>query len=105
MFYCGFGGEFCGQSTTDDVNPLTTYVILAFVNTQSDGSVVLDEANYPKALHDKWRAAGKKVIISAGGQNGNWESIFHNAASITAFCRSVRDIINKWNLDGIDIDI
>lgn len=42
MFYCGFGKDFCGQSTFDDVNPLSTYVILSFVNSQSDGSVVVD---------------------------------------------------------------
>ena len=78
---------------------------MAFVNTQSDGSVVVDEPNYPTGPHAKWKAAGKKIIISAGGQNGNWDYIFHNAQSITNFCISVRDIINKWNLDGIDIDI
>ena len=42
LFYCGFGKNFCGQSTTDDVHPGTKFVILAFVNTQSDGSVVMD---------------------------------------------------------------
>jgi chitinase len=105
MFYCGFGGDFCGQSTTDDVNPVSSYVILAFVNTQSDGSVIMDEANYPKAEHDKWKAAGKKIIISAGGQNGHWDSVFHDKTSITNFCRSINDYIKKYNMDGVDIDI
>lgn len=50
MFYCGFSDEYCGQSKTDDVNPASTYVILAFVNTQTDGSVVVDEPNYPIAI-------------------------------------------------------
>lgn len=42
MFYCGFGSDYCGQSKTDDVNPKSAIVILAFVNTQSDGSVIMD---------------------------------------------------------------
>jgi hypothetical protein len=42
MFYCGFGDKFCGQSTDDDVHPGATNVILAFVNTQTDGSVIMD---------------------------------------------------------------
>ena len=42
MFYCGFGGQFCGQSKTDDVNPKADIVILAFANTQKDGSALMD---------------------------------------------------------------
>jgi hypothetical protein len=43
MFYCGFGGEYCGQSTDNDVNDASTNVILAFVNTNPDGSVKVDD--------------------------------------------------------------
>ena len=42
MFYCGFGNDFCGQSSNDDVNKVATNVILAFVNTNTDGTVTLD---------------------------------------------------------------
>lgn len=42
QYYCGFGDNFCGQSTDDDVNPGSKLVILAFVNTKQDGSVVMD---------------------------------------------------------------
>ena len=55
MFYCGFGGDFCGQSTDDDTNPSTTLVILAFVNTNPDGSVTIDDANFPWDLVNKWQ--------------------------------------------------
>lgn len=48
MFYCGFGGDFCGQSTTNDVNNATTTVILAFVNSNVDGSVSIDGPNFPR---------------------------------------------------------
>lgn len=105
MFYCGFGGEFCGQSTEDDVHSLTTNVILAFVNTNPDGSVFIDEENYPQSHHNSWKASGKKVLISVGGQNGNWAYIFASSTSITNFVTSVAGILSKWSLDGVDIDI
>jgi hypothetical protein len=47
LYYCGFGDNFCGQSKEDDVNPGAHLVILSFVNTHADGSVELDEANFP----------------------------------------------------------
>jgi len=76
MFYCGFGGDFCGHSDTDDVNPKSAIVILAFANTQSDGSIIVDSGNYPTALVSKWQSSGKKVLLSVGGQNGNWGVVF-----------------------------
>ena len=33
IFYCGFGGDYCGQSSSDDINPSAKFVILAFANT------------------------------------------------------------------------
>ena len=42
MFYCGFGGDFCGQSKQDDVNEKTDIIILAFANTQINGSLIVD---------------------------------------------------------------
>ena len=67
IFYCGFDGDSCGHSKTDDVNPAATIVILAFVNTQADGSVRMDEANFPQVPFNSWKASGKKVLISVGG--------------------------------------
>jgi hypothetical protein len=67
MFYCGFGGNFCGQSSTDDVSSNADMVILAFGNTQTNGSVIVDEANFPTGLVTSWQKSGKKVLISIGG--------------------------------------
>lgn len=89
MFYCGFGGDFCGQSTDDDVNPVATNIILAFVDTNPDGSVYVDTQNYPSDLQSKWQAAGKNVLISVGGQNGNWAYIFASQDSTNNFVKSV----------------
>jgi len=52
-----------------------------------------------------WKDAGKKIIISVGGQNGNWEYVFASATSITNFANSINDVLNKYNLDGVDLDI
>jgi chitinase len=104
-FYCGFGGDYCGQSKTDDVNPNTTYVILAFANTLPNGKIIVDADNYPKALQTAWKKAGKKVLLSIGGQNGNWAYIFASEESRTNFIESVTEQVKKFGLDGIDLDI
>jgi len=105
MFYCGFGGNFCGQSTTDDVHPKTSIVILAFVNTQPDGSVIADDANFPVSLIQSWHASGKKVAISVGGQNGNWPNVFATPTSVSNFVASLVQIVDTYGLDGVDLDI
>jgi len=45
------------------------------------------------------------VLISIGGQNGNWAWIFASQDSINAFVASVVTIITTYNLDGVDLDI
>ncbi len=105
IFYCGFGGDYCGQSNTDDVNPAATIVILAFANTQADGSVKVDEANFPQAPFNSWKASGKKVLISVGGQNGNWNYVFASSSSIDKFVSSLSSVVQRLNLDGVDLDI
>ena len=105
MFYCGFGQDYCGQSDDDDVNKLASYVILAFVDTNPDGSVTMDEDNFPSTPFKQWKTQGKKVLISVGGQNGNWGFIFQSQQNTNNFVESIKSIISKWNLDGVDIDI
>ena len=102
IFWCGFSGDFCGQSNNvDDVNPLATHVILAFANTKEDGSVFVDEVNWPTKLIEKWQASGKKVIISVGGKSGHWRPIFNNPEN---FANSVKKIIEDHKIDGVDLD-
>jgi chitinase len=105
IFYCGFGGDYCGQSSTDDVNPNVKFVILAFANPQSDGTVIVDDANFPTKLVSSWQASGKKVLISVGGQNGNWGFVFATTANTANFVNSLENILTQYGLDGVDLDI
>ncbi|HTK12008.1 MAG TPA: chitinase, partial [Ktedonobacteraceae bacterium] len=51
-----------------------------------------------KTLH----AAGKKVIISVGGQNGTVS--VNDATSATNFANSVASLMTTYGFDGVDID-
>lgn len=105
IFYCGFGMDYCGQSTTDDVNPNVKFVILAFANPQPDGTVLVDTANFPTSLVQGWQSSGKKVLISVGGQNGNWGFVFSTSSTISNFVSTLADILSTFGLDGVDLDI
>ncbi|MEV7416707.1 glycoside hydrolase family 18 protein [Streptomyces sp. NPDC089919] len=55
-----------------------------------------------KAAIKAKRAAGKKVLISIGGQNGQVQ--LATTAARDAFVSSVGKIIDEYGLDGLDID-
>ncbi len=105
IFYCGFSGDYCGQSTTNDIHPSINTIILAFANTAPDGRIVIDEDNYPAAFVEQWKRSGKSVVISVGGQNGNWAYVFANDNSINTFIHSLFNAVQKYRLDGVDLDI
>ncbi|MEU0135487.1 glycoside hydrolase family 18 protein [Streptomyces sp. NPDC006296] len=62
---------------------------------------VESEAEFKAAVKAK-QAAGKKVLISIGGQNGQVQ--LATTAARDAFVRSVGTIIDTYGLDGLDID-
>ncbi|MFF4351621.1 chitinase [Streptomyces sp. NPDC001530] len=49
------------------------------------------------------QAAGKKVIISIGGQNGTVS--INDSASATNFANSVYSLMQTYGFDGVDIDL
>ncbi|PZT70469.1 chitinase [Streptomyces sp. SW4] len=49
------------------------------------------------------QAAGKKVIISVGGEKGT--VTVNDAASATAFANSVHSLMQTYGFDGVDIDL
>ncbi|MFD3524186.1 chitinase [Streptomyces sp. NPDC058653] len=58
-------------------------------------------AEFKAAIKAK-QAAGKKVLISIGGQNGQVQ--LASTAARDAFVSSVSKIIDEYGLDGLDID-
>ncbi|MFW3462919.1 chitinase [Streptomyces microflavus] len=62
---------------------------------------VESEADFKAAIKAK-QAAGKKVLISIGGQNGQVQ--LASTAARDAFVTSVSKIIDTYGLDGLDID-
>ncbi|MGW2839036.1 chitinase [Streptomyces sp. NPDC001493] len=62
---------------------------------------VESEAEFKAAIAAK-QAAGKKVLISIGGQNGQVQ--LTTTAARDAFVTSVSKIIDTYGLDGLDID-
>ena len=62
---------------------------------------VESEAAFKAAIQAK-RAAGKKVLLSIGGANGQVQ--LTTTAARDTFVSSVSAIIDKWGLDGVDID-
>ncbi|MDH2430143.1 glycosyl hydrolase family 18 protein [Sphaerisporangium sp. TRM90804] len=62
---------------------------------------VESEADFTAAVRAK-QAAGKKVLISIGGQNGQVQ--LTTTAARDRFVSSVAAIIDRYGLDGLDID-
>lgn len=62
---------------------------------------VESDAEFKAAIKAK-QAAGKKVLISIGGQNGQVQ--LTTAAARDTFVTSVSKIIDEYGLDGLDID-
>jgi len=62
---------------------------------------VESDADFIAAIRAK-QAQGKKVLISIGGQNGQVQLTTTGARD--AFVSSVAAIIDRWGLDGLDID-
>jgi len=62
---------------------------------------VESEAEFIAAIRAK-QQAGKKVLLSIGGQNGQVQ--LTTAAARDAFVRSVSEIIDRYGLDGLDVD-
>jgi chitinase len=62
---------------------------------------VESDADFIAAIRAK-QAQGKKVLISIGGQNGQVQ--LTTTAARDAFVSSVAAIIDRWGLDGLDID-
>ncbi|TXI91422.1 MAG: hypothetical protein E6Q33_10375 [Neisseriales bacterium] len=100
-YWCGFSNDYCGQSAGNDVNAAATHVIMAFANTNQNGSIAVDPV-FPTSLVQSWQNSGKVVTLSVGGANVSWTTVFANT---NTFALSVQQAVAQYNLNGVDLDI
>ncbi len=96
-----------------DVPDQYDIIAVAFADaTTPPGSVsfTLDSAGLGGYTVDQFKAdiaakhaAGKKVVISVGGQNGTVS--ITDAASATNFANSIFSLMQSYGFDGVDIDL
>ncbi|MFF4358492.1 chitinase [Streptomyces sp. NPDC001604] len=96
-----------------DVSSQYDIIAVAFADaTSTPGAVTfnLDSAGLGGYTVDQFKAdiaakhaAGKKVIISVGGQNGTVS--VSDSASATNFANSVYSLMQTYGFDGVDIDL
>lgn len=83
-------------------------IVIAFADDAGNGAVkftldpALNKAQFIADVAAK-RAAGKKVVLSFGGQNGT--VTLNNATNVANFVSSTAAILNEYGFDGIDIDL
>ncbi|MFF4251464.1 chitinase [Streptomyces sp. NPDC001663] len=96
-----------------DVSSQYDIIAVAFADaTTTPGAVTfnLDSAGLGGYTVDQFKAdikakqaAGKKVIVSVGGQNGTVS--VSDSASATNFANSVYSLMQTYGFDGVDIDL
>ncbi|MGJ5833132.1 chitinase [Streptomyces ossamyceticus] len=96
-----------------DVPSQYDIIAVAFADaTSTPGAVTfnLDSAGLGGYTVDRFKAdlrakqaAGKKVIVSVGGERGT--VAVNNAASATNFANSVYSLMQTYGFDGVDIDL
>ncbi|CQR62160.1 chitinase [Streptomyces leeuwenhoekii] len=112
----GYWQNFDNGATVQRISDVPAHydiIAVAFADaTSTPGAVTfnLDTAGLKGYTVDQFKAdirakqaAGKKVIISVGGEKGT--VAVNNAASATAFADSVYALMQTYGFDGVDIDL
>ncbi len=86
-----------------------THINYSFALPNSNGTLqAIDNPAKLSSLVSLGHNNGVKVSLAIGGWNGGNDSAFEafagNAASRTTFVNSVVNVVNQFNLDGIDMD-
>jgi chitinase len=106
----GYAGGYRGQLPAGKINPhQVTHINYAFVNVKNRRAVLeyaTDSANLVYLCSLKKQNPDLKILISIGGWS--WSKGFSDAAlsdtSRRAFAQSALQIVEKYRLDGVDID-
>ncbi|MHA5049152.1 chitinase [Streptomyces sp. SD15] len=112
----GYWQNFNNGATVQKISDVqSAYDIIAVAFADATGtpgavSFALDSAGLGGYTVDQFKAdikakqaAGKKVIISIGGQNGT--VAVNDATSATNFANSVYSVMQTYGFDGVDIDL
>lgn len=84
-----------------------THIIIAFANPDKKGDLYIKHFDPEKliklvnAAHSK----GVRVLISIGGGKGPNYSKILAKSSVDGFCQKIMEYIDKYKLDGLDVDI
>lgn len=103
--YCGFGGNYCGESINDDVYSRATHVLLAYAVVAPNGAVTVDAEHFPKNEVSNWRNTGKKIWLSVGGPNNQWANAFSSESNRQTFLSTLTNAVRTYNIDGVDLDL
>ncbi|SNT64112.1 Chitinase, GH18 family [Asanoa hainanensis] len=104
----GYMPSWAGSATAIQYSKLT-HVNYAFVLPNGNGSLTaVDNPSKLQQIVSLGHAANTKVLIAIGGWNdGNdsgFEQMAGNAGTRTTFVNNVVNLVNQYNLDGVDID-
>ncbi|MEV4537872.1 glycosyl hydrolase family 18 protein [Asanoa sp. NPDC049518] len=104
----GYMPSWAGSATAIQYSKLT-HVNYAFVLPNGNGSLTaVDNPSKLQQIVSLGHAANTKVLIAIGGWNdGNdsgFEQMAANAGTRTTFVNNVVNLVNQYNLDGVDID-
>jgi chitinase len=93
-----------------DVSPLYDVIHVAFAASDPAGGGRMLFSPYGYESPDRFRSElrclqgmGKKVVLSIGGANGS--PLMADRAAAGAFAASVRDLVEEYGFDGIDINL
>ncbi len=104
----GYMPSWSGSVNSIQYNKLT-HVNYAFALPNSNGTLqAIPDPNKLSSLVSLGHSNGVKVSLAIGGWNDGNDSAFEalaaNATSRTTFVNSVVNVVNQYNLDGVDID-
>jgi len=104
----GYLPSWAGEVNQAQISKLT-HVNYAFIlPTASGGFQPLENPSKLQSLVSMAHANNVKVLVSVGGWNNGDDSAFESfaasASGRTTFTNNVINLVNQYNLDGIDID-
>ena len=98
------------QGSANDIQyDKLTHINYSFLLPNSDGSLQsLANAGKLQAIVSRAKTEGVKVLIAVGGWNGGNDSAFTtlaaNESSRSAFIDNLMDFVERYDLDGVDMD-